>query len=59
MYILCHGARSVNKSSPCSTRIPTGNQFVIFDDIPLFWDAWDVMEYHVETRKVGTDVLGV
>jgi alpha-mannosidase len=28
-----------------------GNQFVLFDDIPLFWDAWDVMEYHLETRK--------
>ena len=28
-----------------------GNRFVIFDDIPLFWDAWDVMEYHVETRQ--------
>ena len=27
-----------------------GNQFVLFDDIPLFWDAWDVMEYHLETR---------
>ena len=28
-----------------------GNQFVMFDDIPLFWDAWDVMEYHLETRR--------
>ena len=28
-----------------------GNQFVMFDDVPLFWDAWDVMEYHLETRK--------
>ena len=27
-----------------------GNQFVMFDDLPLFWDAWDVMEYHLETR---------
>ena len=27
-----------------------GNQLVLFDDIPLFWDAWDVMEYHLETR---------
>lgn len=27
------------------------NQFVIFDDIPLYWDAWDVMDYHLETRK--------
>jgi len=28
-----------------------GNSFVIFDDIPLFWDAWDVMEYHTETKQ--------
>ncbi|XP_023585604.1 alpha-mannosidase 2C1 isoform X2 [Trichechus manatus latirostris] len=32
-----------------------GNQFVLFDDVPLFWDAWDVMDYHLETRKL---VLG-
>ena len=31
-----------------------GNQFVLFDDVPLFWDAWDVMEYHLETRYVYT-----
>ncbi|XP_048828370.1 alpha-mannosidase 2C1 isoform X2 [Brienomyrus brachyistius] len=28
-----------------------GNQFVIFDDVPLYWDAWDVMDYHLQTRK--------
>ncbi|ESO98562.1 hypothetical protein LOTGIDRAFT_142661 [Lottia gigantea] len=28
------------------------NQIVLFDDIPLYWDAWDVMDYHLETRKV-------
>eukprot|EP00058_Branchiostoma_floridae_P001181 XP_002586669.1 hypothetical protein BRAFLDRAFT_131178 [Branchiostoma floridae] len=33
-----------------------GNQFVLFDDIPLYWDAWDVMDYHLETRKPLTDV---
>lgn len=27
-----------------------GNQFVVFDDVPLYWDAWDVMDYHLETR---------
>ena len=27
-----------------------GNQFILFDDIPLFWDAWDVMPYYLETR---------
>ncbi|NXT84920.1 MA2C1 mannosidase, partial [Zapornia atra] len=34
--------------------IPDGcyaNQFALFDDVPLYWDAWDVMDYHLETRK--------
>uniref|UniRef100_F7BFB3 alpha-mannosidase n=1 Tax=Monodelphis domestica TaxID=13616 RepID=F7BFB3_MONDO len=31
-----------------------GNQFVMFDDVPLYWDAWDVMDYHLETRKPVT-----
>ena len=26
------------------------NEMVIFDDVPLYWDAWDVMDYHTETR---------
>ncbi|MCI4381808.1 hypothetical protein PGIGA_G00256100 [Pangasianodon gigas] len=33
-----------------------GNQFVLFDDIPLYWDAWDVMDYHLQTRKPVVDV---
>ncbi|VDM99376.1 unnamed protein product [Thelazia callipaeda] len=35
--------------------VPEGsvaNQFVIFDDVPLFWDAWDVMDYHLETKQL-------
>ncbi|PNY28426.1 Alpha-mannosidase [Tolypocladium capitatum] len=27
------------------------NKFVIFDDIPLFWEAWDVEIYHLGTRR--------
>uniref|UniRef100_A0A5S6QY64 alpha-mannosidase n=1 Tax=Trichuris muris TaxID=70415 RepID=A0A5S6QY64_TRIMR len=26
------------------------NQFTLYDDVPLYWDAWDVMDYHLETR---------
>ncbi|KAF6023719.1 MAN2C1 [Bugula neritina] len=33
------------------------NQFTLYDDIPLFWDAWDVMDYHQETRRCLTEVL--
>lgn len=34
-----------------------GNQMVMFDDVPLYWDAWDVMDYHLETRRAVTEVL--
>ena len=26
------------------------NQYVLHDDVPLFWDAWDVMPYYKESR---------
>ena len=34
--------------------IPPGqkaNQFVIFDDKPLEWQAWDINAYHLDTRQ--------
>lgn len=34
--------------------IPHGkkaNQFVIFDDKPVYWQAWDVEVYHLDTRE--------
>jgi alpha-mannosidase len=34
--------------------IPEGgkaNQFVIFDDKPLYWQAWDVEVFHLDSRK--------
>ena len=34
-----------------------GNQFVIFDDMPVYWDAWDVNHYHLETRKPVDQVI--
>ncbi|XP_053810611.1 alpha-mannosidase 2C1 isoform X1 [Vidua chalybeata] len=40
--------------------VPDGcyaNQFALFDDVPLYWDAWDVMDYHLETRKPVTALL--
>lgn len=27
-----------------------GNHFLLYDDRPLFWDAWDVMLYHLQTE---------
>lgn len=38
----------------CREVIPEGgkaNQFVIFDDKPLYWQAWDVEVYHLDSRK--------
>ncbi|KAI9312271.1 galactose mutarotase-like domain-containing protein [Dichotomocladium elegans] len=29
-----------------------GNVFKMFEDIPLFWDAWDVEIYHLEKGRV-------
>uniref|UniRef100_A0A8C1SDX2 Alpha-mannosidase 2C1 n=1 Tax=Cyprinus carpio TaxID=7962 RepID=A0A8C1SDX2_CYPCA len=34
-----------------------GNQFALFDDVPLYWDAWDVMDYHLQTRKPAVEVI--
>lgn len=34
-----------------------GNQLVLFDDIPLYWDAWDCMDYHLETRSIVNQPL--
>ena len=31
-----------------------GNQFLLFTDIPLYWDAWDIMPY---TNETGYDVF--
>ena len=27
-----------------------GNEFCMYTDIPLYWDAWDVMPYNDETQ---------
>nr|CAB3263608.1 alpha-mannosidase 2C1 [Phallusia mammillata] len=37
-------------SDECVAEGCYANQFVMFDDVPLYWDAWDVMDYHLETR---------
>uniref|UniRef100_A0AAZ3R5B5 alpha-mannosidase n=1 Tax=Oncorhynchus tshawytscha TaxID=74940 RepID=A0AAZ3R5B5_ONCTS len=52
-FRLIHGNSSLNAiSHGCS-----GNQFVLFDDVPLYWDAWDVMDYHLQTRKPVVEVV--
>ena len=43
----------------CKALRGTLNQWCVYDDVPLFWDAWDIMDYHQETRRplVATDLL--
>ncbi|XP_077120078.1 alpha-mannosidase 2C1 [Ranitomeya variabilis] len=47
----------ISSNRECIPKACYGNQFVMFDDIPLYWDAWDVMDYHLETRKPVISVL--
>ncbi|KAG6013834.1 hypothetical protein E4U54_006266 [Claviceps lovelessii] len=44
LYDLAHDREVVEKGGKA-------NKFVIFDDIPLFWEAWDVEVYHLDTRR--------
>ncbi|VIO88100.1 Uncharacterized protein BM_BM9778 [Brugia malayi] len=53
--LLAHCVNKANSVKENFSAIPENkfaNQFVIFDDVPLFWDAWDVMDYHLETKQV-------
>uniref|UniRef100_A0A452TDW2 alpha-mannosidase n=1 Tax=Ursus maritimus TaxID=29073 RepID=A0A452TDW2_URSMA len=43
--------QSLHPSREAIAEGAVGNQFVLFDDVPLYWDAWDVMDYHLETRS--------
>ncbi len=29
----------------------------LYDDVPLYWDAWDVMDYHMETRNIQNTLI--
>jgi alpha-mannosidase len=52
----CHGNLvsvihvPTNRESLEITNEGKGNQFVLFEDMPFFWDAWDVMIYHTQKR---------
>ena len=41
--------RCGDREAISSTR--AGNAFTLFDDVPFYWDAWDVMPYHLETAR--------
>jgi alpha-mannosidase len=64
VFVLENSQLAVTVSSGCVTSlydkqasrevIPKGekaNNLVIFDDKPLYWQAWDVEVFHLDTRK--------
>ncbi|GAM83502.1 hypothetical protein ANO11243_014900 [Dothideomycetidae sp. 11243] len=64
VFVMSNAAFDVEVSNGVITRIydhrvkrdvlPKGakaNQLVLFDDKPLYWQAWDVEVYHLESRK--------
>lgn len=64
VFVLQNDQLRVSVSGGCITSlydrkaerevIPKGgkaNQLVIFDDKPLYWQAWDVEVYHLDSRK--------
>lgn len=64
VFIMSNSKLEIEVSNGVITRIydhrvnrdvlPEGakaNQLVLFDDKPLYWQAWDVEVYHLESRK--------
>jgi alpha-mannosidase len=39
--------------------VTKGNQFVLHNDVPLFWDAWDVEIYHLQSKKFINNVESI
>ncbi len=40
----------------CLAPEAKGNQFALYEDKPVFWDAWDVDIFHLEKRRLVGDV---
>uniref|UniRef100_A0A3B3XAV2 alpha-mannosidase n=1 Tax=Poecilia mexicana TaxID=48701 RepID=A0A3B3XAV2_9TELE len=56
-HLLAHLITTADAFREAISDGSSGNQFVIFDDVPLYWDAWDVMDYHLQTRKPIMEVV--
>lgn len=54
--VIYSNENSVNKTFNVINPGELANQFLVYDDVPLFWDAWDVMDYHLETKKEIAEV---
>jgi len=53
----CKLKGSIDNELICESRV--GNEFCLYTDIPLFWDAWDVMPYNDETEKPLTNCTSI
>lgn len=31
--------------------LSSGNHLMLYDDVPFYWDAWDVFQYHLESGR--------
>jgi alpha-mannosidase len=40
--------REVVQNDDSETQSIFGNKLVVYEDIPFYWDAWDVFPYHLE-----------
>ncbi|KAK0052625.1 alpha-mannosidase 2C1-like isoform X1 [Biomphalaria pfeifferi] len=49
--LTCYNKQTGRWSKETIDHQHPANQFLLYDDVPLYWDAWDVMDYHLETRK--------
>uniref|UniRef100_A0A0B7AQ48 Glycosyl hydrolase family 38 C-terminal domain-containing protein n=1 Tax=Arion vulgaris TaxID=1028688 RepID=A0A0B7AQ48_9EUPU len=47
--LTCYDKRTNSWSKEAIDSHQPANQFLLYDDVPLYWDAWDVMDYHLET----------
>jgi alpha-mannosidase len=45
------GKDGTSSTSGSGAGISVGNHYVLYDDIPFYWDAWDVMPYHQMTGR--------
>ena len=54
VQVQCGSITSLYDKAADRELIPKGqraNQYVIFDDKPLYWQAWDVEVFHLDTRR--------
>lgn len=49
--MILKGCDPYNEEWECIAPGGSANKLVLFDDLPLYWEAWDCMDYHLEARN--------